>query len=161
MQLTPHFHLDQLIASETAQARGIDNHPDAIALRNLQRLAEGLEQVQTLLGHPLQISSAYRSPALNAAVGGALRSQHCKGLAADFTCAAFGPPLAVAHAISTNSNASAANIRFDQCILEYGRWVHLSFASPDTEPRQRVLSIHDSRQGYLLGLVDAQGKILA
>jgi hypothetical protein len=67
----------------------------------------------------------------------------------------------VARAISTHSQASAANIPFDQCILEYGRWVHLSFASPDTEPRQRVLSIHDSRQGYLLGLVDAQGKILA
>jgi hypothetical protein len=157
MQLTPHFHLDQLIASATAQARGIDNQPDAIALGNLQRLAGGLEQVQTLLGHPLQISSAYRSPALNAAVGGALHSQHCKGLAADFTCAAFGTPLAVAQAIST----SATIIAFDQCILEYSRWVHLSFASPETEPRQRVLSIHDARQGYLLGLVDAQGKTLA
>ena len=157
MQLTPHFHLGLLIASETARAHGIDNQPDAIALGNLQRLAEGLEQVQALLGHPLQISSGYRSPALNAAVGGTVRSQHCQGLAADFTCAAFGPPLAVAQVIAAN----AAIMAFDQCILEYGRWVHLSFASPDAEPRQRVLSIHDARQGYLLGLVDAQGRALA
>lgn len=147
--LSRRITLARLIHSDTAFARGIDNTPPAEVLPNLRRLARGLAEVRRLLGHPLDISSGYRSPALNAAVGGVPHSQHAQGLAADFVCPAFGSPLIVAHAIGTSA------IVFDQCILEFGRWVHLSF-SPD--PRRRVLTIYGSADGYLDGLVDEAGR---
>jgi hypothetical protein len=148
VQLSPHFSLAQLIRSETAERRGIDNQPSAEILGNLRLLAAGLEAVQCLLGAPLQISSGYRCPELNQAVGGASTSQHMQGLAADFVCPVYGPPLAIAQALRDS------HIRFDQCILEWGEWVHLSF---NNAPRCRVLSIYDNQAGYLDGLWDSQG----
>jgi hypothetical protein len=47
---------------------------------------------------------------------------------------------------------------FDQCILEYGRWVHLSFSDA---PRRRVLTIYDDEKGYVAGLWDEEGKLIA
>ena len=152
MQLTDHFTLAQLTFSETAERDGIDNSAPPNVVDNLRRLAEGLEAVQALLGAPLEISSAYRSPALNRAVGGSPTSQHSQGLAADFVCSEFGTPMAIAAAIQ------ASDIEFDQCILEYGRWVHLSFSAT---PRGRMLSIYDSEEGYLDGLRDADGNRVA
>lgn len=116
---------------------------------NLRRLARGLDEVRRLLGHRLRISSGYRCPELNAAVGGARASQHCEGLAADFECPAFGTPLEIAVAIQRST------IAFDQCILEFGRWVHVSFSDA---PRRRVLTIYDDGAGYREGLVDAAGR---
>ena len=152
MQLTDNFSLAQLTFSETAEQKGIDNAAPPEIVGNLRRLANGLEAVQALLGMPLDISSGYRCPELNRAVGGSPTSQHTLGLAADFVCAGFGTPLDVAAAIQ------ASAIEFDQCILEYGRWVHLSFS---TAPRGRVLSIYNSHDGYLDGLRDADGNIVA
>jgi zinc D-Ala-D-Ala carboxypeptidase len=152
MQLSPHFSLAQLIRSDTAEKAGIDNSPSAEAVENLRQLAQGLERVRALLGAPLEISSGYRCPALNEAVGGSSASQHLQGLAADFVCPGFGPPLAVARAIQQSE------IDFDQCILEYGRWVHLSFSPV---PRGRVLTIYDEKDGYLAGLWDENGNQVA
>ena len=144
-RLSRHLSLARLIHSDTAKARGIDNRPPPELVDNLRRLARGLDRVRSLLGHPLEISSGYRSPELNAAVGGTPGSQHTQGLAADFVCPPFGTPMEVARAIV------ASDIVFDQCILEFGRWVHLSFSEA---PRRRALTIHDSREGYLEGLVE-------
>jgi hypothetical protein len=145
-RLSRYYTLARLTRSDTALARGIDNTPPPDALENLRRLARGLDAVRRLLGHPLAITSGYRCPALNAAVGGAPASQHAQGLAADFTCPGFGPPLEVVRAIRDSS------IAFDQCIYEFGEWVHLSFSPA---PRRRVLTIYASAEGYLEGLVDA------
>lgn len=152
MLLAPNFPLAIFVRSETAAQQGIDNSPPPEVIENLRVLAAGLEQVQALLGHPLEISSGYRCPALNAAVGGSTASQHLQGLAADIACPDFGPPLEVARAIGDSV------IAFDQCILEYGNWVHLSF-SP--QPRGRVLTIYDSKKGYLAGLWDSAGNRVA
>lgn len=148
MQLSPNFTLAQLIYSDTANRRGIDNHPSDEHVANLRTLAAALEMVQALLGSTLQISSVYRGAALNKAVGGARDSRHTLGLAADFTCAKFGPPLAVAQAIA------ASPLRFDQLIHEYGRWVHLGLAPVGAEPRLQTLTICNSQGGYLDGLLD-------
>ena len=152
MLLTPNFSLEQLIYSETAQRERIDNTPGAHVVDNLRLLAQGLEQVQALTGFPLEISSGYRSPDLNRRVGGTSASQHTQGLAADFTCAAFGAPADIIKAIS------ASGIGFDQCILEYEQWVHISFSET---PRGRVLTIYDAEQGYLEGLRDRSGNLVA
>lgn len=151
-KLSRHYSLADLIRSETAQRCGIDNHPPAHLLDNLRRLAAGLDRVHELLGHPLEISSAYRCPILNEAVGGTARSQHCEGLAADFVCPDYGPPMAIARVIADSV------IEFDQCILEFGRWVHLSFSPA---PRGRLLTIYSSAEGYMDGLIDDAGRRLA
>jgi zinc D-Ala-D-Ala carboxypeptidase len=149
MQLSRHFSLAALTYSDTAQRRGLDNTPSPAHLHHLRHLAEILEEIQVLLGQPLQITSAYRSAALNAAVGGVPTSAHAQGLAADFTCAAFGSPFEVARAIS----AQSGNLRYDQLIHEYGRWVHFALAEPDRPPRGQLLSIFSAQQGYLDGLL--------
>jgi putative chitinase len=96
-----------------------------------------MQQVRDLLGHPIFISSGYRSPILNRRVGGAKLSDHMFGKAADFTCRGLGTPLEVCRAIA------ASNIIFDQLIYE-GTWVHISF-SPT--PRCQVLTAVFTR-GY-------------
>jgi hypothetical protein len=151
MRLSGYYTLARLAHSDTARERGLDNIPPADAIENLRRVARGLDRVRRLLGHPLEISSGYRSPALNAAVGGAARSQHTLGEAVDFCCPGFGTPADVARAIRDSG------IAFDQCILEFGRWVHLSFSAA---PRRRTLSIYSTATGYLDGLVDARGRPL-
>jgi hypothetical protein len=152
MRLTRNFSLEQLIYSDTALRAGIDNSPAPDIVRNLRLLAKGLEQVQALTGFPLEISSGYRCPELNRRIGGAKTSQHTQGLAADFTCAEFGPPVDVIKAIRDSG------IIFDQCILEYAKWVHISFSKA---PRGKVLTIYDPREGYLDGLRDKGGKQIA
>lgn len=151
-RLSRHVTLAGLTRSAIARRRGIDNTPPPELIGNLRMLAEGLDQVRNLLGHRLRISSGYRCPELNAAVGGAHASQHTVGLAADFECPAFGTPLEIIAAIHRSS------IAFDQCILEYGRWVHLAFSAA---PRRRVLTIYDPREGYLEGLWDPVGRKMA
>jgi hypothetical protein len=148
MRLSPNFTLAQLIRSDTAERLGIDNHPGPDHVANLVRLAAALEDLLALLGRPLAISSGYRSPALNAAVGGAPHSRHALGLAVDFTCAGFGSPLVVARAIA------GSPLRFDQLIHEYGRWVHLGLEPDGMPPRRQSLTICDAASGYLNGLVD-------
>jgi len=152
MWLTTNFSLEQLIYSETAERERIDNTPAPEIVNNLLRLARGLEQVRTLTGFPLEISSGYRCPELNSRVGGARTSQHTRGQAADFTCAEFGPPLEIIKAIRDS------DIDFDQCILEYARWVHISFT---VTPRGKVLTIYDPKDGYLDGLRDEGGNQIA
>jgi zinc D-Ala-D-Ala carboxypeptidase len=152
MRLTQNFTLEQLIHSETAERERIDNTPGADLVDNLRRLAEGLEQVRMLTGFPLEISSGYRCPELNRRVGGAKTSQHTQGLAADFTCAEFGPPVDIIKAIRDS------DIEFDQCILEYANWVHISFSHT---PRGKVLTIYDPKEGYLDGLRDKGGNHIA
>lgn len=152
MRLTPNFSLEQLIYSDTALRAGIDNTPGAEIVRNLRRLAKGLEQVQALTGFSLDISSGYRCPELNRRVGGAKTSQHTLGLAADFTCPRFGSPVDIIKAVRD------AGIQFDQCILEYAKWVHISFSKA---PRGKLLTIYDPKAGYLDGLRDKGGKQIA
>ena len=152
MQLSPNFSLSDLVRSETAEERGIDNTPPPEVVENLKRLAASLEAVRALLGAPLEISSGYRCAALNEAVGGSSTSQHLQGLAVDFECPAFGTPLEVADAIRRSA------LEFDQCILEFGRWVHLSFSDA---PRRRMLTIYDDDKGYIAGLWDDQGRLIA
>jgi hypothetical protein len=133
-QLTEHFGLAELTQSQTATRRGIDNTPSESATQNLKRVAALLEQVRTLLGdHPISISSGYRSPGVNAAVGGAPSSMHLFGLAADFTCPSFGAP----HDICAKIRSS--QLSFDQVIFE-GTWVHLGLVQDGKMPRRQALT---------------------
>lgn len=84
MQLTPHFSLNELTRSSTAERRGIDNTPTAEAVENLRALCQAvLEPARIAFGAPIYVSSGYRCAALNKAVGGKPTSQHLRGEAAD------------------------------------------------------------------------------
>ena len=133
MRLSPHFSLEELTHSDTATRLGIDNTPTVEIIDNLTFLANELEYVRNILGTPMLVSSGYRSYALNDHLGSKRTSSHCKGLAVDFISPSFGNPSSVVEAIVL------ANINYDQVILEFDRWVHLSFHP--TEPRKQALII--------------------
>ncbi|WP_208280577.1 D-Ala-D-Ala carboxypeptidase family metallohydrolase [Massilia oculi] len=144
MHLTPHFTLQELTASQTAARRGIDNRPNIQETRNLTRLAETLEQVRALVGRPVIVSSGYRSPALNKAIGGSTTSAHMRGLAADFACNGLTP-------VELARRIAESDIVFDQLIYE-GTWVHLGLSA--AQPRREVLTAHfkGGRTAYTKGL---------
>lgn len=132
MNLTPHFTLEELTASQTATRLGLDNTPPPEMIAALKRTAQLLEEVRALLGKPVLVSSGYRAPAVNHAVGGATNSAHMLGCAADFSCPSFGSPLDVCRAIARS------DIAFDQLIHEFRAWVHIAWAP---QPRKMVLTI--------------------
>jgi zinc D-Ala-D-Ala carboxypeptidase len=144
MRLTEHFMLEELTRSEIAVRKGLDNTPTEDVIQNLNILAGALERVRDLLGGPIHISSAYRSPKVNSAVGGSKTSAHLEGLAADFTCPAFGTPKEICIEIA------ASGLAFDQLIYE-GSWVHLSV---DPRYRQQTLTatFSSGRATYSPGL---------
>ena len=133
MRLSPHFSLEELTHSDTAVRLGIDNTPTVEVIDNLTFLAGELEYVRDILGHPMLVSSGFRCNALNDHLGSKRTSSHTQGLAVDFICPSFGNPHSVVSAIVM------ANINYDQVILEYDRWVHLSFKQVD--PRKQALII--------------------
>lgn len=143
MRLSKHFTLEEFTLSQTAERLGLDNSPTPEALDNLKRLAAVLEQVRSFANRPINISSGYRSPAVNKAVGGAATSAHLRGLAADFNASGMGPK-ELARLIQ------GSGIQFDQLILEYDRWVHLAISKD--KPRNQVLTIRKGT-GYMPGLV--------
>lgn len=144
MNLSPHFTLAELLESQTATRRGIDNTPSPTVLANLARLAAFLEQVRTVAGGPLTVSSGYRSPALNKAIGGAANSAHVLGLAADINSPGVAPKT-LAKVIQ------AAGLPFDQLIYE-GTWVHVGLS--DGPPRRQVLTATfiNGNASYSLGI---------
>lgn len=133
MQLSKHFTLDEFTHSQTAARLGLDNTAPAWAVPALRRTADGLESVRSLLGgKPIAVSSGYRSQSLNKAIGSKPTSQHTTGQAVDFTCPAFGTPRDIVAALV------GSGIQYDQCLLEFSAWVHLSFAD---KPRGQTLII--------------------
>ena len=145
-KLTDHITEEELTFSQTATRKGIDNSPSPAARENLVLVAGALEEVRTLLGDvPILVSSGYRSPELNTAVGGAKNSAHLKGLAADFTAPAFGSVIEVAQKIA------ASGIQYDQLIYEYGTWVHIGLPGEGAAPRRQDLSIFPGT-GYFEGI---------
>lgn len=134
--LSPHFTIDEFTQSQTAARDGIDNTIPPDLMPSAKRTAQGLELVRILLNsHPVLISSGYRCPELNQKVGGSRLSQHMLAEAADFTVPTYGTPAQVVAAIVRSS------IPFDQCILEFGRWCHISFTD---KPRKQALVIDQS-----------------
>lgn len=131
MNLSEHFSLEELTFTNH---REFDNTPNQLQINNLQRLAEFLETVRTLLGKPILIDSGFRSPEVNHAVGSTSNSQHMKGCAADIRVPGM-TPAEVVKAIYD------ADLPYDQLILELG-WTHISIPNTDdAEPRNMALII--------------------
>lgn len=142
MQMSPHFKLSEFTKSETATRKRIDNTPNAEHAQNLKTVCEKiLEPVRNHFGKPVRINSGYRGPALNAAVGGSSKSQHCNGEAVDFEIDGLpNPELA---------KWVAENCEFDQIILEFydpkegpnSGWVHASYTSKGPNRKQKLTAV--------------------
>jgi hypothetical protein len=133
MNLTDHFTLEELTHTDH---RTLDNTPNETELANIQRLAEFLETVKTLLGgKPIMVNSAFRSKAVNDAVGSKDTSQHRIGCAADIRVPGMTPDQVVRAII-------ASDLEFDQIIREFDRWTHVSIPNtPEAKPRKQALII--------------------
>jgi zinc D-Ala-D-Ala carboxypeptidase len=145
--LSEHFTLAEFTYSETASRQGLDNTPTPEIVENLELLADIMELVRTLCGdNPVTITSGYRSPSVNAAIGGSSTSAHMSGLACDFIIPLFGEPYDVCKIIEPLMDDWA----IDQLIWEYGDWVHLGLCAPPAEPRCQCLTIDDAgtREGF-------------
>lgn len=131
--MTPHFTLAELTHTDH---RTLDNTPTSGEVANLTRLAALLERVKVALGgKPVMVNSAFRSKAVNDAVGSSDKSQHRLGCAADIRVPGMTPRQVVEACI-------AAKIEFDQIILEFDAWTHISIPnSADAIPRNSRLII--------------------
>jgi putative chitinase len=131
MNLSPHFTLEELTITDH---RELENTPNETELANLKRLAEFLETVKTVLGgKPIMVNSAFRSKAVNDAVGSKDTSQHRIGCAADIRVPGITPDEVVKAII-------ASGIGYDQVIREFDRWTHISIPNAGT-PRKQALII--------------------
>lgn len=138
--MTPHFKLEEFTFSSTAVRLGIDNTPSKEVIKNLQILAEGLEDVRTKLdGNSIHITSGFRCLDLNRQLHSKDSSYHVKGLAADMSCPGYGSTDDVMRAIVSSS------IEYQQCILEFNSWIHIAFP-PKGEKAKRQAMIID-REG--------------
>lgn len=135
MNITPHFTLEELTTSETAERNGWDNTPGEAEMANLKRLANLLEQVRALVNKPVMVNSAYRSKKVNDAVGSKDTSQHRLGCAADIRVPGMTPDQVCRAVI-------ASGIAYDQIIREFDRWTHISVPNTEsTPPRKQALII--------------------
>lgn len=137
MNLSPHFTLAELTHTDHRQ---FDNTPNVEEIENLRRLAAFLELVKDRLGgRPIMVNSAFRSKAVNDAVGSSDKSQHRLGCAADLRVPGMTPDQVV-RAVMTSG------LEYDQIIREFDRWTHLSIPNtPVSLPRKAALII--DRQG--------------
>ena len=133
MNLTQHFTLEELTHTDHRQ---LDNTPNDAELANLTRLAEFLEELKTLLGgKPIMVNSAFRSKAVNDAVGSKDTSQHRIGCAADIRVLSMTPDQVVKAVI-------ASDLGYDQVIREFDRWTHISIPNEAVRaPRKQALII--------------------
>ena len=154
MQLSPHFKLNEFTKSDTAIRKRIDNTPGAVHAKNLQKVCEKiLEPVRNHFQKPVRINSGYRGPALNSAVGGSSKSQHCNGEAVDFEIDGLANP-ELAKWVSENCE-------FDQIILEFynpkegpnSGWVHASYSEGKNRKQKLTAVTENGKTVYKPGFL--------
>lgn len=134
MQLSTNFSLEEFTRSEAASRMEPpnDNQPTPDHLKNLKALAKGMEAVRAACGDRMVfVSSAYRNPEVNKAVGGVKTSAHATGFACDFHIMGIDLPKAAGMIL-------LSALQFDQLIHETSRGIlHISF---DPKMRMQVLT---------------------
>jgi hypothetical protein len=133
VKLSEHFTLAELTVTDH---RSLDNTPNAGEIENLRRLAAFLELLKDRLGgRPVMVNSAFRSKAVNDAVGSKDTSQHRLGCAADIRVPGMTPDMIVRAVM-------ASGLAYDQIIREFDSWTHISIPSfPTLPPRKMALII--------------------
>jgi len=153
MNLTANFSLHEMTKSETALRKGMPNEPTEADIANLKLLTEKvLQPLRDHYGVGIKVNSGYRSPDVNAAVGGSRTSDHCKGQAADIEIAGI-PNATLAQYIKDS-------LQYTQLILEFytpgipdSGWVHVSYDSNNLKCQALTAVKKDGKTVYLNGLV--------
>lgn len=142
MKLSKNFALSEITHSNTAKRLGIDNEPTETHLQNMQHLVDNLLQPLRDAVGPIRVSSGYRNPALNRAIGGSRSSQHCKGEALDIQFWQNGKMMnELIYEWILDSG-----IEFDQMINEFDfAWIHISLKTNDN--RKQVLEAFKDDEG--------------
>jgi zinc D-Ala-D-Ala carboxypeptidase len=142
MKLSKNFALSEITHSNTAKRLGIDNEPTEKHLQNMQHLVDNLLQPLRDAVGPIRISSGYRNPSLNRAIGGSVSSQHCKGEALDIQFWQMGKMMnELIYEWILDSG-----LEFDQMINEFDfAWIHISLKSKDN--RKQVLEAYKNEDG--------------
>ena len=151
MKLTANISLDELIKSQVAERKGINNNPSPMQIENLKALAVNiLQPLRSQFDKPLIISSGFRCAQLNIEIGSSVHSEHCadnKSAAADFE-------------ISGVDNKELAewiksNLEWNQLILEFYRegepssgWVHCSYSTDLNKKQSLIAYRQDGKTQY-------------
>jgi hypothetical protein len=147
MRISKHISYAEAIKSQTAERKGIDNTPPDRIIENMKIVANRcFEPLRAKHGKPIGISSFYRSPELNKAIGGSTTSDHCKGCAIDIDADIFNNGITNKEIFDFLKD----NVDFDQLISEYGTednpaWVHVSYRKEGN--RKQVLRA--TKKGYI------------
>ena len=152
-KLSENFTVAEYVKSQTATRHGIDNSLSEEHLENAKELFENVVQpVREKFGVTL-ITSGYRSPELNAKIGGSSRSQHCKGEAVDIEC--------LKATTEEVSRYIHDNLDFDQLILEFytpgipdSGWVHVSYKSEGNRKSVLTAMKENGKTVYKPGLIE-------
>ena len=142
MKLSKNFALSEITHSNTAKRLGIDNEPTETHLQNMQHLVDNLLQPLRDAVGPIRVSSGYRNPSLNRAIGGSRSSQHCKGEALDLQFWKAG---------EMNNKVIydwilKSGLEFDQMINEFDfAWIHISLKKKGS--RNQVLEAFKDDEG--------------
>ena len=142
MKLSKNFALSEITHSNTAKRLGIDNEPTETHLQNMQHLVDNLLQPLRGAVGPVRISSGYRNPSLNRAIGGSRSSQHCKGQALDIQFWRNGKMCNK----EVYDYVLLSRLDFDQMINEFDfAWIHISLKVEDN--RKQVLEAYKDEDG--------------
>ena len=152
-QLTKNFSLAEMVKSETALRHGMENNPGPDELNNLLELcANVLQPIRDHYQKGVKVNSGYRSPDVNAKVGGSRTSDHCRGTAADIEIP--GVPNA------DLANWIKENLSYTQLILEFytvgvpdSGWVHVSYDPKNLKKQDLTATKQDGKTVYLTGLI--------
>lgn len=145
MQLSEHLTLAEAIKSQTATRLGIDNTPTIAHMEALRAVAKNVfEPIRNHFGVPIAVTSGYRSRALNDAIRGSRRSQHCHGQALDIDADVYGriTNAEIFHYIKDH-------LDFDQLIWEFGNeetpdWVHVSYVDDGTNRGEILIAYREN-----------------
>lgn len=154
MNLTAHFSEDEFTASETAARQHLDNRlPGGLrptAVQTCEMMERIRAELSRLAGREISIvvTSGYRAPSVNRAVGSSDTSDHPRAMAVDFKAPAFGTPFAIASALAPK----VSELGIGQLIHEFGSWVHVSTRRPAKDVN-RIITI--SKRGTEAGIKPA------
>lgn len=144
-----YFTLQEFVNSETAKKKKIDNTPSEEIKRHIEEIIPILDNLREDWGSPIIVSSGYRCPKLNKAVGGASNSSHLSGYAADLVPKNGYTDMFFQFVINW---FKTLNIPFDQIIDEYSgksHWVHIGYKHNDGVQRGLIMRYKNGKYTYL------------
>jgi len=146
MRLSKNFSLDEFLVSQTAARHNIDMTPSQQVIDNLTLLCTTvLQPLRDEVAKTIFVSSGFRPPELNTKIGGSKKSAHRYGGASDIVVAGITP-------FEVAIKVLEMKLPVDQCIHEFGKWVHLGIA---LELRDEYLTAYKNKAGktqYVVGI---------